>query len=59
MTIAISMKVNDGIVLATDSASTMISVRDDDKANVVNIYDNTNKIFNLRKGFHIGAITWV
>ena len=58
MTIAISMKVNDGIVLATDSASTMISVRDDGKANVVNIYDNTNKIFNLRKGFHIGAITW-
>lgn len=58
MTIAISMKVNDGIVLAADSASTMISIGEDGNANVVNVYDNANKIFNLRRGLSIGAITW-
>ncbi len=58
MTIAISIKVNDGIVLAADSASTMIGVDEHSKPTVINIYDNANKIFNLRKGLSIGAITW-
>jgi len=53
MTIAISIKINDGVVLASDSASTIIS-----GTNVINIYENTNKIFNLYKGLPIGAITW-
>jgi len=54
MTIAISVKVNDGIILSADSASTMIDVNGD----IVNIYNNANKIFNLVKGLPIGAITW-
>jgi len=58
VTIAISMKVNDGIVLAADSASTMIGYDHTGKGAVVNIYDNADKIFNLRKGFPIGAVTW-
>jgi len=53
MTIAISIKINDGIVLASDSASTVISGK-----SVINIYENANKIFNLYKGLPVGAITW-
>lgn len=58
MTIAISMKVNDGVVLATDSATTMINVGNDGRRTVTNVYDNANKVFNLMKGLPIGAITW-
>ena len=55
MTIAISLKVNDGVVLASDSATTMTS---QDGQSMVNVYNNANKIFNLRKGYPIGAVTW-
>lgn len=58
MTIAISIKVNDGVVLATDSASTMIGSSSDGQKGVVNVYNNANKLFNLYKGLPIGAITW-
>ncbi len=53
MTIAISMKLNDGIVLASDSASSVFT-----GTNVLNVYDNANKIFNLVKNKRIGCITW-
>lgn len=53
MTIAISLKVNDGLVLAADSASTL-----SEPAGVVNVYNHANKIFNLRKGLPVGAVTW-
>ncbi len=58
MTIAISLKVNDGLVLAADSASTMIVQSTEGNAGVVNVYNNANKVFNLFKGLPIGAITW-
>lgn len=54
MTIAISIKIHDGIVLASDSASTVVN----DAGSVLNIYNNANKIFNLKKGLPIGAIVW-
>ena len=55
MTIAVSLKVNDGIVLAADSASTLMGAEGGD---VVNVYNNANKIFNLRKGSPIGLMTY-
>jgi hypothetical protein len=59
MTIAISLKINDGLVLAADSASTVMAmVPGQQTANVINVYNNANKIFNLYKGLPIGAITW-
>ncbi|MDD2716782.1 MAG: hypothetical protein PHW04_12890 [Candidatus Wallbacteria bacterium] len=58
MTIAISVKVNDGLVLATDSASTLVAQEADGKQGVVNVYNNANKLFNLKKGHPIGIITW-
>lgn len=53
MTIAISLKVNDGLVLAADSASTITSAQ-----SIINVYDNTNKVFNLHKSLPVGVITW-
>jgi len=59
VTIAISVKIYDGVVLATDSASTVIgTIQQGGIAAVSNIYNNANKAFNLRKGFRIGAVTW-
>jgi hypothetical protein len=58
MTIAISMKVNDGLVLAADSASTIIASGDEGAPTVVNVYNNASKIANLRKGLPVGAVTW-
>jgi hypothetical protein len=58
LTIAISIKINDGIVLASDSASTFLGQAPNGELGVLNVYNNANKIFNLRKGFPIGAITW-
>lgn len=53
MTISLSIKVNDGLILAADSATTMSN-----QNQVINIYDNANKVFNLHKELPIGAITW-
>lgn len=56
MTIAVSLKVHDGVVLAADSATTMV-----DSANpqvALNVYNNANKIFNLCKGRPLGMVTW-
>lgn len=53
MTVAVTLKVNDGLVLCADSASTMQT-----PTGVSNVYNNANKIFNLRKGLPVGLITW-
>jgi hypothetical protein len=58
MTVALSLKVNDGVVLATDSASTLLAQQPSQAPVVVQVYNNANKVFNLRKGLPIGAITW-
>jgi len=54
MTIAVALKIDDGLVLASDSASTLL----DSENRVLNVYNNANKVFNLIKGLPIGAITW-
>lgn len=61
VTIAVVVKVNDGFVLASDSATTMRKVvitPGNPPQLVTNIYNNANKIFNLRKGLPISAMTW-
>lgn len=62
MTIALSLKINDGVVLASDSASSIIAqitgASGTAATGVIKVYNNANKIFNLRKGLPIGAITW-
>ena len=54
MTVVVSVKINDGIVLAGDSAGSFF----DDDGNRLKIYNNANKVFNLVKGLPIGAFTW-
>ena len=49
MTIAVCLKVMDGIILAADSASTLGG-----PDGIANVYDNANKVVNLRKGLPIG-----
>lgn len=53
MTIAIALKVGDGVVLGADSASTLTA-----GSSVVNVYFNAEKVFNLCKGLPIGAVTY-
>lgn len=58
MTIAVSIKVHDGIVLASDSASSLMRINADGEQSVVNVHDHANKIFNLYKGLPIGGKTY-
>lgn len=53
MTIAICVKVHNGVVLAADSASTLHGPQ-----GVLNVYTTARKIFNLYKGLPIGLTTW-
>ena len=55
--------VHDGVVLAADSASTLMVTGSMPQGpqtvnGVVNVYDNANKIFNLYKGLPVGCITF-
>lgn len=54
MTIVVSVKVTDGVVLASDSATTF----SDKEGKPVKVYNNANKVFNLVKGYPIGAMTF-
>jgi hypothetical protein len=58
VTIAVCIKINDGVVLASDSATTILGQAPNGTLMAINVYNNANKIFNLRKGLPIGAITW-
>lgn len=52
MTVIVTVKINDGIVLACDSAATFSN----DAGVPVKIYNNANKAFNLVKGLPIGTL---
>ena len=55
MTIVVTAKVTDGIVLAADSAATFVNPG---SGQPIKIYNHANKIFNLRKGLPIGAMIY-
>jgi len=57
MSIAIVISVHDGLVIAADSASTLMMNTPAGIA-VANVYDNANKIFNLIKGSSMGCVTY-
>lgn len=57
MTIAVVVKVDDGYVIASDSATTVAASTPTGIA-IANIYNNANKIFNLRKGLPLSAMTY-
>jgi hypothetical protein len=53
MTICVAVKVNDCVVFAADSATSIT----DDSGNILNVFDHGNKVFNLYKGLQIAAMT--
>lgn len=53
MTICVALKVNDCLVFAADSAASIV----DGNRSILNVYDHGNKVFCLRKGLPICAMT--
>lgn len=60
MTIAILVKVHNGVVLAADSASTLTTRTPDGQRQVANIFTSARKIFRLHEDIKvpIGLIVW-
>ena len=62
MSVAIVIDVHDGVILAADSASTLVMARQQpgagSLAQIANVYNNANKIANLYKGLPIGCVTF-
>jgi hypothetical protein len=54
LTVIVTAKVNDGIVLAADSAATFFGA----DGHPLKIYNNANKIFNLVKVWPVGALVY-
>ena len=54
MTICVAARVNDCIVFAADSATTLVDQRGNQ---ILNVYDYGNKVFNLYKGLPVCAMT--
>ncbi|MGH6793036.1 MAG: hypothetical protein ACRECF_09920 [Methyloceanibacter sp.] len=54
MTVVLTVKIHDGVVLASDSATSLY----DESASIINVYNTANKIFNLYKGLPIAGMTW-
>ena len=52
MSIVVTVKINDGIVMACDSATTFSN----EAGLPIKIYNNANKAFNLVKGLPIGGM---
>ncbi len=58
MTVCVAVKVHDCIVFAADSASSLIEAASDGgRPLIANVYAHGNKVYNLRKGFPIAAMT--
>lgn len=59
VTIAISVKVNDAVVLAADSATTFFAQTAlGNPPLITKVYNHADKIANLYKGLPIGLMTW-
>jgi len=57
VSVAICLNVNDGLVLAADSAASVMAPADAGaQQGVVNIYNNAEKICNLWRGYPIGMV---
>jgi hypothetical protein len=57
LTIAITIKIHDGIVLATDSRSSLVDQNSSGKPIVVHAFDHANKTVNLHRDLPLGVIT--
>lgn len=57
MTVCVAVRVNDSMVFAADSASTLEARKPNGESVVVNVYRHGDKIFNLYKGLPVVAMT--
>lgn len=57
MTVCVAVSVDDGLVFAADSASTLLQTDEHGRSAVVNVYRYGNKVFNLVRGLPICAMT--
>lgn len=57
MTVCVAVQVNDCIVFAADSASSLVGADAQGNASVTNVYNHGKKVFNLHKGLPIVAMT--
>jgi hypothetical protein len=58
VTITVAVSVVDSLVFASDSATTQMAAGPDGHVDTINIWNHGNKIFNLRKAWPVGAMTW-
>lgn len=57
MTVCVAVKVHDCIVFAADSAATLSMTTEDGREQVLNVYNNADKVFNLHRGLPLVAMT--
>lgn len=57
MTVCVGVKVHDCIVFAADSASTLSATNLNGVTQVLNVYNNADKVFNLHRNLPIVAMT--
>lgn len=57
MTVCVAVKVHDCIVFAADSASTLSRTGTDGVSQVLNVYNNADKVFNLHRDLPLVAMT--
>ena len=57
MTVCVAVKVHECIVFAADSASTLSTTNPAGVSQVLNVYNNADKVFNLHRGLPIVAMT--
>lgn len=57
MTVCVAAKVHDCIVFAADSASTLSTVDGNGNRQVLNVYNNADKVFNLHRKLPLVAMT--
>ena len=58
MTVTVAVNAVDSIVLASDSATTQQAQTGPGQMSTINIWNSANKIYNLRRSWPIGAMTW-
>jgi hypothetical protein len=58
VTIVVAVNAVDSLVLASDSTTTQQMAGPQGQPLVVNTWNSANKIFNLRKAWPVGALTW-
>lgn len=57
MTVCVAVTVDDGLVFAADSATSLLMTDADGRSGIANVYKHGNKVFNLCRGLPIVAMT--